>query len=403
MLLSSPQSSPMAFGGWTLFLCGMCMGAADLIPGISGGTVAFILGFYHPLLESLKTLNGAALKNLFKGQWRAFAQRVAWRFLLPLLAGIICSLATLANFFHFILGQEVYRTYLYAIFLGLILASFVFCMRQIQRWTWKSMGGFLLGALCAYVLTDSTLIAPTEGEYAVKVRLESVQTPVRNYAPHQQLLTGLTPQTLSALVVQGVVQDTARVYDQHFVDLGEVKEFLVPRPTFYLNGWLILCGALAICALLLPGISGSYVLTLLGVYPLVIESLVDFLNGLKGLEFNGEAFVVLGNLALGIGIGALGFARVLSWLLRCYPNPTLAVLSGVMIGAIRSVWPFWTTTYALMPLKLEKGAQLVALQPFIPVWNTPLFWQAGVCTLAGFLLVLGLEALARRKPILKPS
>jgi putative membrane protein len=381
------------------------MGAADLIPGISGGTVAFILGFYHPLLESLKTLNGAALKSLVKGQWRAFSQRVAWRFLLPLVAGIVCSLATLANFFHFILGQEVYRTYLYAIFLGLILASFVFCIRQIQRWTWKSVGGFLLGALCAYVLTDSTLIAPHEGEYAVKVHLESVQTQisVRNYAPHQQLLTGLTPQMLSALVAQGGVPETARVYDQHFVDLGEAKEFLVPRSALYFNGWLILCGALAICALLLPGISGSYVLTLLGVYPLVIESLVDFLNGLKALQFNGEAFIVLGNLALGIGMGALGFARVLSWLLRCYPNPTLAALSGVMIGAIRSVWPFWTYTYAFLPLKLEKGAQLVALQPFIPVWNNPLCWQAGMCTVAGFLLVLGLEALARRKPVLNAS
>ena len=131
---------------------------------------------------------------------------------------------------------------------------------------------------------------------------------------------------------------------------------------------------------------GSYILTLLGVYSIVIEALIDFIQGLKHFSFQYEAFGILGSLGIGIVFGAIVFARGVSWLLKEVPNFTVAVLSGFMIGAIRSVWPFWTYDYMIIPLKLHKGAQLIPLYPVLPSFYSPLIWQAALCTLTGFFL-----------------
>ncbi len=397
MTVASPMRSPSVFRGWILFFCGICMGAADLVPGISGGTIAFILGFYQPLLESLQTLNWSNFQLLFKGHLKEFSQNIAWKFLLTLLAGILCAFMSLANLFHFILSHEVYRVYFYATFLGLIFASFIFCIRQIKVWKGTMILGLCLGAFTAYLLTETTLTPAAEGGYAVPIEIESPTKTLRNYDSRDHLLTGLSSQTLGMLLAQGLLQDTTPVYNQQHVLIGLVGEFVTPYQFSFFNGWLVMCGALAICALLLPGISGSYILTLLGVYPLVIESLVELMNGLGNASFNTEAFAVLWSLGLGIGLGALGFARVLSWLLRHYPNQSLALLSGFMIGAIRSVWPFWSYEYIVLPLKLYKGPQLVTLHPFLPSWDSPLIWQASLCALLGFVLVLALEAYVNKK------
>jgi putative membrane protein len=308
--------------GWSLFFCGICMGAADIVPGISGGTVAFILGFYQPLLVSLKTFNYSAVQHLFRGNWQALLQQVAWKFLLTLLAGIVCAMICLANLLQTMLAHEVFRIYLYAAFQGLVSASLIFCLRQVQVWNWQMVIVFGLGSFFGYELTGSVLVQP----------VDMLNTP-------------------------------------------------------FVNGWLILCGALAACALLLPGISGSYLLTLLGVYPIAIKALVDFINELKQAAFDHEAFAVLGCLALGIVIGILAFSRVLSWLLQYYPNQSIACLSGFMIGSLRSIWPFWSYDDNSGP------------QPFLPAWNSPLLWQASFCALIGFVLVFSLEFYAKRKQI----
>lgn len=385
------------FQGWFLFLCGICMGAADLIPGISGGTIAFILGFYPLLLDSLKSLSWSNFKCLFKGSWREFRQHVAWKFLLTLLAGILCAMICLSNFFHFILVHEVYRIYLYAVFFGLILASFVFCIRQVTVWGGQAIIGLFLGIIIAYLLTDTTLAPAKEGEFAVPIEINSAKMALKNYDFSDRLLTGLSSQNLSVLLAQGLLQKTTPVYNQQRIFVGPAGEFAAPYHPSLFNGWLVVCGILAICAMLLPGISGSYILTLLGVYSTVIEAFVEFINGFAAGVFHGEAFMILFNLGLGIGIGALGFARMVSWLLRHYPNLSLAVLSGFMIGAIRSVWPFWSYEYILMPLKLHKGPQLIALNPAFPSWHSPIVWQSVLCALAGFIFVFAMETYVKRK------
>lgn len=391
MSMTPPMKSHLAFQGWSLFFCGICMGVADLVPGISGGTIAFILGFYQLLLESIQTFNGATFRLLFKGKWGEFSQKVAWKFLLTLLAGILCAFLCLANFFHFILSHEVYRIYLYATFLGLILASFIFCIRQIETWNSKMVVGVCIGALAAYLLTDTTLVLAEEGRFAVPVELELQQVPLRNYDSSHHLLTGLTSQTMGILLAQGLLEEVTPVYDQEHVFIGFASEFAMPCRVSFFNGWIVICGMFAVCALLLPGISGSYILTLLGIYPIVIEALVELINDFGHFSFNTQAFSVLSSLGIGLGIGALLFARLLSWLLRYYPDQSLALLSGFMIGAIRSVWPFWSYEYILFPLKLYKGPQLVVLEPFLPSWDSPLVWQALFCTMIGFIFVFALE------------
>lgn len=381
--------------GWWLFFCGICMGAADLVPGISGGTIAFILGFYQPLLDSLKTLNGSAFRCLLKGEWHSFIQQVAWKFLLTLLAGIVSAFVCLATLFQWILTHEVYRVYFYATFLGLIFASFVFCMQQIKKWNEKMVIGLCLGILMAHVLTDTTLAPASEGDYAVAVELKTRNLPLRNYNSQDHLLTGLSSQMLSVLLAQGILEETAPVYNQQHMLIGLVGELVLPSQTSFFNGKLVICGALAVCALLLPGISGSYILTLLGVYPIVIEALADFLRSLGHFSFHTEGFVVLWSLGIGIAIGGLVFSRLVSWLLRDYPDLSLAILSGFMIGAIRSVWPFWSYEYILMPLKLYKGPQLVTLHPFFPSWDSPIVWQAFACAVMGFVLIFVFESFSK--------
>ena len=393
---NAPEIKSCAFKSWTLFLCGICMGIADLIPGISGGTIAFILGFYHPLLLNLKSLNRSAFEHLLRGRWEKFSSQVNWRFLLILLFGIGTAMICFANLFHYILEHQVYRVYLYSTFLGLILASFVFCLKQIKNWNKQIFFGLCLGAISAYILTEPQSVE-MENLYAIEINNPSITENVINYHPENHLLTGLTIQVLKNLMSQGVLKDNTPIYNNEHLLVGLAGDFIIPSPSTFFNGWLVICGALAVSALLLPGISGSYILTLLGVYPIVIEALVDFTKGLVHFSFASTSFAILSSLGLGIIVGALLFARILTWILQRYPDQTLALLSGFMIGAIRSVWPFWTYEYMLQPLKLYKGPQLVMVEPYIPYFNSPMLWEAIVCAFLGFLFVYSLEKYSRKK------
>lgn len=396
-------SSP--FKGMYLFFCGMCMGAADLIPGISGGTIAFIMGFYFPLLESLKSFNYSTLKLLLSGRWSSFFQITGWKFLVTLVSGMFCSFFLFANFIHYILIHEVYRVYLYSAFLGLILASFYFCIRQIKHWSTKEVLGIVLGAIIAFFLTGSSFSnAHSQGPYAVKMALEYDNNRLlTNYLPESQLLINLSEQTLDGMLAKGVIELNTPLYNNKGDPLGLISDYVIPTKFSFLNSWLIFCGAVAICALLLPGISGSYLFTLLGVYPLIIGSLADWIAHIKHGTFDWDSFEVLLNVAIGIVIGVALFARFLSWLLKTHPGLSLAVLSGFMLGALRSVWPFWSYVYALEPLKLEKGPQLEVINPIWPSNSMEELLLGALFALAGFTLVLFIEMFAERKSQVKYS
>jgi putative membrane protein len=327
-------------GHWLrLFFCGLCMGSADLVPGISGGTVAFIMGFYEPLIESLKTINVNSLKLLVTFQFKRFSKAFAWRFLVPLGCGIATAFIMLAGLFHQILGDPTYRVYLYAVFFGLVVASFIFCAKQVKVWNATRIAVLVIGAVIAHLLTSSSAVPEVP---------------------------------LEAHGVQSVIG-------------------------WGIDWWLVVCGAIAITAMLLPGISGSYLLTLLGAYAMVIGALVDFIQALKQLQFDQEAFFVLLSLAIGIVFGLVLFVRAISWLLKHQHDLMIAALVGFMIGSLRAVWPFWSYEYVVNPLKPSKGPQLQPLDIFWPDWHSPFVWKAMAWATVGFALVFAVELLARNR------
>lgn len=297
-----------------LYAKGMAMGAADVVPGVSGGTIAFISGIYDELLRAIASIPEAGLL-LLRGRLRDAWGMADAGFLLVLLAGILTSVLTLARLITHLLAQHPIP--LWSFFFGLILVSAYLVGRDIHRWNWSRALAFLCGGAFAYWIT--------------------VASPVQ---------WGSDPLSLFC------------------------------------------AGAIAICAMILPGISGSFILLLLGLYPVV-------LGAVKGLEFG-----VLAVFAAGCLVGILSFARLLSWLLARWRDLSLAFLTGLMLGSLNKVWP-WKQT---LSWRIDsKGEQVPLVQGnLLPERFAELSGQdpqlllALALALAGIILVLGLERLAAR-------
>ena len=274
---------------------GMCMGAADVVPGVSGGTIAFITGIYDELINSIKSINAASLKMFFTGKWGEFWKMINGKFLLFLLAGIGISVFSLAKIITWLL--VAYPVLVWSFFFGLVLASTWFVGKDVKERNWKTGLGFLFGAALAFYITVAT---PAE-----------------------------TP--------------------SHFL-------------------FIFLCGAIAICAMILPGISGSFILVLLGKYFFIMEAV-------KTLDLK-----VIAIFGIGACVGITSFSRLLSYALSHMRNITLAVLSGFMLGSLNKVWP-WKET-------IEGVEQNVAPNAFV--------WQAVCLALLGFVMVYGIEKISSK-------
>ena len=287
-----------------LTLKGMAMGAADVVPGVSGGTIAFIAGIYDELINSIKSINMHSLKLLFTGKIAAFWKAVNGNFLFALLLGIAISVFSLAKLITYLLLNE--PVLVWSFFFGLVLASTWFVTKDIKGWNWKTVAGFVGGAVIAYYITVAT---PAE--------------------------------TATNLM------------------------------------FIFLCGAIAICAMILPGISGSFILVLLGKYFYVMEAV-------KTLDL-----VVLGVFAFGAALGITSFSRVLSYALKNFRNITLSVLSGFMLGSLNKVWP-WKEVEKLV----SDGHEVMIEHNIAP--NTEVA-EAVVLMLIGFILVYVLEKISAKK------
>lgn len=231
----------------------MLIGACDLVPGISGGTMALILGIYEPLMNSIAELKKCSFKHL--------------KFFSLILGGILISLLFLSSFFHQLLQSEN-KVYLYSLFFGLVMGSALYVGKEIPKWTKRTFVLLILGAVCAWAVTHTpVLISPPSGAL------------------------------------------------------------------FYV--WLVISGSLAVLAMLLPGISGSYLMMILGPYPLVIENLA--LLSRKG---DLASLKVLAPVGLGIVCGGAFFSKWISYALKTHKATTLGILLGFMIGAASTVFPF---------------------------------------------------------------
>lgn len=236
-------------------LKGMGMGAADVVPGVSGGTIAFITGIYEELINSIKSINFTNIALLLRGRVREFWTEINGNFLLALFAGILISVLSLVRLIHYLM--HAYPVLLWAFFFGLILASALVVGRKVSRWNVVSIVMLLAGiAIAVYI----TLATPAE-----------------------------TPEAL----------------------------------------WFIfLSGAIAICAMILPGISGSFLLLLMRKYEYIVTSLKDM------------DVVVIATFLAGCVTGLLSFSHVLSFMFRRFHNQTIALLTGFMVGSLSLVWPW---------------------------------------------------------------
>ncbi len=310
------------------FLSGLFVGAADLVPGISGGTVAFVIGVYEELIQSIASINAGAARLLFRGQFSAFFKAVRWQFLSLFLLGVACSVVTLAKSIQFCLNHETYRPFLYSAFMGLVVGSVIFCARLLSGFTLKTIVCLIAGALSAYFLSGTNASVSSAGSYS----------------------------------------------DGLFLDL-----------------WVVLCGCFAVSAMLLPGISGSYILNILGMYGTVLGALVTWVDALKIGVFDVPSFRIIASMVLGIACGAILFSRIVRYLLATYRTATLAVLVGFMVGALGSVWPFWTYAYNPITHKLQ------LIDPILPDVTSGLFALSCVFFAVGVSAVFLVESLAKQK------
>ena len=301
-----------SFGDWVRHIMyGLCIGAADIVPGFSGGTMALILGIYENLIYAIKSFSSSAAFAIFKLRVPTFLRGVSWDFLLALVLGIACSLATLSQVVHHILGHEVYRVYLYALFLGMIAASMVILIKRLNEFKLWQVIPLCFGVFVAFLLTETPQHALFEQKAVYDVSLAndvkvpgfSPSKPIQNYEASTNRLLGVSEATLSAMLARGEVDFDATVYNRESGQVSPIGAIVEPKEPAWIIPWFILCGAIAISAMLLPGISGSYMLMILGAFPIVVEALADLVNGLRAFTFDLDAFLILANLGSGFFLG----------------------------------------------------------------------------------------------------
>ncbi|GEO23461.1 DUF368 domain-containing protein [Cyclobacterium qasimii] len=296
-----------------LFLKGMGMGSADIVPGVSGGSIALVTKIYEELLESINSFDLTALKLLTKLDIVAFWKHVNASFLLTLFLGILTSIFAFSKAITFFI--EKYPIPLWSFFCGLILISAIIILRDIKRWNIVAILMFPAGVVIAYFITELPMIS----------------------SPN--------------------------------------------------NIWFtFISGSIAICAMILPGISGSFLLLILGKYEYILHAV------------NERDFAVLAVFALGCITGLLLFSRVISWFLKNYHAITLSFLSGFMIGSINKIWPWKKIlSYRMSSSGTQKPFLTENILPHVYLSETgqePAFLIAIMAFLIGVILVVGLERIA---------
>jgi len=285
---------------------GVAMGAADVIPGVSGGTIAFMTGIYQELITSIKSIDLSSLKILFKGDISSFWRQINGNFLAAVFSGVLVSIFSLARLMQYLLVNHPIP--LWSFFMGLIAASAIFILREIDKWGLVNILSLTIGVVTAGMIC---LVSPTETTDA---------------------------------------------------------------------WWFIfVTGAIAICAMILPGISGSFMLLLMGKYAFMM-------NAIK--EFNIPVMLVF---ISGAVIGLISFSHFLSWLLKKYYKATIALLAGFMIGSLIKVWP-WK-----IPSDRFEGIDYPALpSQFETLTNTsPQLLSAIIFTIVGLSIVFAIEFISK--------
>jgi putative membrane protein len=309
---ASPGPASLKTAG-VLSLKGLCMGSADVIPGVSGGTIALVTGIYEELIEALKSLDSKMIRKGLRLDLKGALAGIHVRFLLALFAGIGIAIISLARLMNHLLNH--YPVFTWSLFFGLIAASILVIGRQVPIWTPRTGISLMVGTVVA----------------AFIVNLMPVTTP-----------------------------------DGHW--------------------FIFLCGIIAICAMILPGISGAFILLILGKY--------EFITGTLRNPFLPPHLIIIIVFCLGCLVGLLSFARLLSYLLQNFRHATLAFLTGLMAGSMQKIWP-WKE---LLQTKIISGKlHVIWGSNIMPQTLNSEVWIALGLALIGFIMVLIIERLASVK------
>jgi len=286
------------------------MGAANVIPGVSGGTIALITGIYERLINAIKSFDMTALKLLLKLQWRALAKHIDLAFVLPVGLGLVTAILSLAKLFAFLFKN--YPVFIWAYFFGLVLASVYFVGKTVKKWYWATYLSFVIGTLIAIAVT----------------------------------------------ILHPAVEND--------------------------NPWyLFLNGIIAIISMILPGLSGSFVLILLGNYQLVAIDGINHLNLKVLLPF-----------AAGAIVGLIGFSHVLSWLFKHYRHQTIALLTGFILGSLSILWPWKKAIYLMQNNQVvtKHGKPVVSYyEQILPAHFDMEFWLAILLMILGIISIVWIE------------
>ena len=302
------------------------MGAADVVPGVSGGTIAFISGIYEELITTIHKLDLGVFKTLKKEGVKKVWQQYNLGFLASLFTGIAISILSLAKVITMLLGQ--YPVLVWSFFFGLVIASIIYIAKQITNYSPKAIIALVLAAVLSYGITLAKPIADTESIW-----------------------------------------------------------------------FLFFAGFIAIIAMILPGISGAFILLLIGGYTIVIGAINQFLEAISTFNISslGNALLKIGVFAAGAIMGLKVFSGILNWMFANHKNTTLAVLTGFMIGALNKIWP-WKEV--LQYRKNSHGEEIPFIERSILPGGyhaDPKIMAALFCMLAGFMIIFLLEFVANKK------
>jgi len=300
-----------------IFIKGFAMGAANVIPGVSGGTIAFITGIYERLIDALKSFNLKALAYLLKRDIKGFAKHVDLGFLVALGLGLVTSVLTLAKVLKD--AYQYHPTLVGAFFFGLILASVFSVGRMVKKWRPMEVVALLIGLGIAVALA---FLNPTE-------------------------------------------ENTNPLY-------------------------LLICGVVAMCCMIIPGISGSFILILMGNYKLIV---LDAVNNLRQLNF-AESLPILIPVGIGAVVGLVALSHVLSWLFKRYHDTAVSLITGFVAGSLVIIWPWKRVTESIVVHDKIKPTAYARELPDMSLTNT---WVAFALLAVGITLIVVMEKLSSKE------
>ncbi len=289
------------------FFKGLGVGSANVIPGVSGGTIALITGIFERLIDALKSFNLTAVKLIFKGDIKGFIKHTDLWFLASVGCGVLAAILSIARLFEFLFAE--YPIYLWSFFFGMILVSIYYVGITIEKYDWKVILSFIIGTAFALFIAFGT-----------------------------------------------PAKENSNIF------------------------YLMICGAVATCSMILPGLSGSFVLVLMGNYQLIMIDAVNDLN-LK----------ILIPVAIGGVVGLLAFSHLLSWIFKNYRDITIAVLTGFILGSMPIIWPWKNDVITYF----GSEAKVTGYEYYFPELNTD-FAIAFVIMLIGAALIVLTEKMAKK-------